>query len=99
MVAVVEQSPNTSEMRAHPPASSPSTLLMEPCYDDTQEEVQPSQDMPVIVETHTEPSEDVQVSDVSVMASGDMRWEGSCSQPKSQLRFLLQMMVSIQQMV
>lgn len=66
MVAVIEQSPNTSEMRAHPPASSPSTLLMEPCYDDTKEEVQPSQDMPIIVETHPEPSEEEQVSDVSV---------------------------------
>lgn len=85
MVAVIEQSPNTSEMRAHPPPSSPSTLLMESCYDDTQEEVQPSQDMPVIVETHLEPSEEEQ-------ASGH-------SQPKSQLRFLLQMMVSIQQML
>ncbi|XP_058231005.1 titin isoform X2 [Hemibagrus wyckioides] len=61
MVAVIEQSPNTSEMRAHPPTSSPSTLLMEPSYDDTQEDVQPSQDMPVIVETHSEPSEEEQL--------------------------------------
>ncbi|KAK3539051.1 hypothetical protein QTP86_023497, partial [Hemibagrus guttatus] len=61
MVAVIEQSPNTSEMRAHPPTSSPSTLLMEPSYNDTQEEVQPSQDMPVIVETHSEPSEEEQL--------------------------------------
>lgn len=49
-------------MRAHPPASSPSTLLMEQCYDGTQEETQPSQDMPIIVETYPAPSEDEQVS-------------------------------------
>ncbi|XP_053337512.1 uncharacterized protein LOC128509705 [Clarias gariepinus] len=61
MVAVIEQSPNMSEMRAHPTASSPSTLLMEPCYDDTQEVVQPCQDMPVVVETHPEPSEEEQL--------------------------------------
>ncbi|KAI4900202.1 hypothetical protein NFI96_000493 [Prochilodus magdalenae] len=61
MVAVIEQSPNTSETRAHPPASSPSTLLMEPSYDDVQEEVQPIQDLPVIVETHPEPSEEEQL--------------------------------------
>lgn len=69
MVAVIEQSPNTSEMRAHPPTSSPSTLLMEPSYDDTQEEVQPGQDMPVIVETHSEPSEEEQVSDDGMFIS------------------------------
>lgn len=74
MVAVIEQSPNTSEMRAHPTASSPSTLLMETCYDETQEEVQPSQDMPVIVETHTEPSEDEQVSDFSVYEYVHQSW-------------------------
>ncbi|XP_072520598.1 protein sidekick-2 isoform X2 [Salminus brasiliensis] len=60
MVAVIEQSPNTSETRAHPPASSPSTLLMEPSYDDVHEDVQPNQDLPVIVETHPEPSEEDQ---------------------------------------
>ncbi|XP_046697205.1 roundabout homolog 1 [Silurus meridionalis] len=61
MAAVIEQSPNTSEIRAHPPTSSPSTLLMESCYGDTQEEGQPSQDMPVIVETHPEPCEEEQL--------------------------------------
>ncbi|KAL7839800.1 hypothetical protein SRHO_G00264580 [Serrasalmus rhombeus] len=61
MVAVIEQSPNTSETRAHPPGSSPSTLLMEPSYDDVHEEVQPTQDLPVIVETHPEPSEEEQL--------------------------------------
>ncbi|KAI5613263.1 roundabout-like 1-like [Silurus asotus] len=61
MVAVIEQSPNISEIRAHPPTSSPSTLLMESCYGDTQEEGQPSQDMPVIVETHPEPCEEEQL--------------------------------------
>lgn len=64
MVAVIEQSPITSEMKANPPASSPSTLLMEPCYDDTEEDIQPTQDMPVIVETHPEPAKEEQVSDV-----------------------------------
>lgn len=64
MVAVIEQSPNTSEMRANPPTSSPSTLLMEPCYDETREEVKPCQDMPVTVETHPEPAEEQQVRDV-----------------------------------
>ncbi|XP_062873902.1 uncharacterized protein LOC134335307 [Trichomycterus rosablanca] len=52
MVAVIEQSPNTSETRAQRPASSPSTLLMEPSYEDAPEEVQPTRDFPVIVETH-----------------------------------------------
>uniref|UniRef100_A0A8B9HSP9 Ig-like domain-containing protein n=1 Tax=Astyanax mexicanus TaxID=7994 RepID=A0A8B9HSP9_ASTMX len=61
MVAVIEQSPNTSETRAHPPASSPSTLLMEPSYDDVNEDMQPSQGLPVIVETHSEPLEEDQL--------------------------------------
>ncbi|TST10039.1 Hemicentin-1 [Bagarius yarrelli] len=61
MVAVIEQSPNMSEIRAYPPASSPSTLLLEPSCDDAQVEFQPSQDMSVIVETHLKPSEDRQL--------------------------------------
>lgn len=80
MVAVIEQSPNTSQMRAHPPVSSPSTLLMEPCNEDTQEEVQPSHDMPIIVETHPEPSDEEQVSDILIykfVMNNDWRWAGS----------------------
>ncbi|XP_026881345.2 hemicentin-2 [Electrophorus electricus] len=61
MVAVIEQSPNTSETRACPPLSSPSTLLMEPSYDDIQEEVQPIRDLSVIVESHPETSEEEQL--------------------------------------
>ncbi|XP_076854215.1 uncharacterized protein LOC143509414 [Brachyhypopomus gauderio] len=61
VVAVIEQSPNTSETRARPPPSSPSTLMMEPSYDDIQEEVQTIQDLPVIVETHPESSDEEQL--------------------------------------
>lgn len=75
MVGVIEQSPNMSEMRANPPASSPSTLLMEPCYDNTQEEVQTSRDIPVIVETHPEPAEEQQVS-FSLGAYVCLSWPG-----------------------
>ncbi len=60
LVAVIEQSPNTSE-RALPTEVSPSTLMMEPQSDDLQEGVQSTQDLPVIVETHPEPREEDQV--------------------------------------
>lgn len=62
LVAVIEQSPNTSETRALPTESSPSTLMMEPPSDEVQEGVQSTQDLPVIVETHPEPREEDQVS-------------------------------------
>ncbi|XP_028831759.1 hemicentin-2 isoform X2 [Denticeps clupeoides] len=60
LVAVIEQSPNTSETRAHPPIPSTSTLMMEGSYDDVPE-VSPLHDLPVLVETHPDPSEDVQM--------------------------------------
>ncbi|XP_067294164.1 titin isoform X2 [Pseudorasbora parva] len=64
LVAVIEQSPNTSETRALPTESSPSTRMMEPQSDDVQEGVQSTQDLPVIVETHPEPREEDQLETI-----------------------------------
>ncbi|XP_016090019.1 hemicentin-1-like [Sinocyclocheilus grahami] len=64
LVAVIEQSPNTSETRALPTEGSPSTLMMEPPSDDLQEGVQSTQDIPVIVETHPEPREEDQLETI-----------------------------------
>ncbi|XP_051750752.1 uncharacterized protein LOC127513177 isoform X5 [Ctenopharyngodon idella] len=64
LVAVIEQSPNTSETRALPTESSPSTLMMEPPSDEVQEGVQSTQDLPVIVETHPEPREEDQLETI-----------------------------------
>ncbi|XP_043096276.1 Down syndrome cell adhesion molecule-like protein 1 homolog [Puntigrus tetrazona] len=63
-VAVIEQSPNTSETRALPIERRPSKLMMEPPSDDLQEGVQSNQDMPVIVETHPEPREEDQLETI-----------------------------------
>lgn len=68
LVAVIEQSPNTSETRALPTEGSPSTLMMEPPPDDLQEGVQSTQDLPVIVETHPEPREEDQVRTFMVLS-------------------------------
>ncbi|KAI2664360.1 Hemicentin-1 [Labeo rohita] len=64
LVAVIEQSPNTSETRALPTEGSPSTLMMEPPSDNLQEGVQSNQDLPVIVETHPEPREEDQLETI-----------------------------------
>ncbi|XP_057213012.1 hemicentin-1 isoform X1 [Triplophysa rosa] len=61
LVAVIEQSPNTSETRALPPESSPPVLPMEPSSSDDQ---QSGQDLPVIVETHPEPREEDQLETI-----------------------------------
>ncbi|XP_058631199.1 roundabout homolog 1 isoform X2 [Onychostoma macrolepis] len=64
LVAVIEQSPNTSETRALPTEGSPSTLMMEPPNDDFQEGIQSTHDLPVIVETHPEPREEDQLETI-----------------------------------
>nr|XP_055056647.1 hemicentin-1 isoform X2 [Misgurnus anguillicaudatus] len=64
MVAVIEQSPNTSETRAHPPEASSSTVVIDPPSGDDQDGVQSSQDMAVIVETHPEPREEDQLETI-----------------------------------
>ncbi|XP_073697551.1 uncharacterized protein [Garra rufa] len=64
LVAVIEQSPNTSETRALPTEGSPSMLMREPPSDDLQEGVQSTQDLPVIVETHPEPREEDQLETI-----------------------------------
>ncbi|XP_016383318.1 uncharacterized protein LOC107720193 [Sinocyclocheilus rhinocerous] len=64
LVAVIEQSPKTSETRALPTEGNPSTLMMEPPSDDLQEGVQSTQDIPVIVETHPEPREEDQLETI-----------------------------------
>ncbi|XP_045081667.1 uncharacterized protein LOC121584686 isoform X4 [Coregonus clupeaformis] len=61
LVAVIEQSPNTSDTRARPPAPSPVTVMIDPASDETQE-TQPlhTPEHSVIAETYPEPSEDTQ---------------------------------------
>ncbi|XP_052447962.1 titin-like [Carassius gibelio] len=64
LMAVIEQSPNTSETRALPTEASPSILMMEPPSDDVQECVQSTQGLPVIVETHPEPRQEDQLETI-----------------------------------
>ncbi|KAK6306587.1 hypothetical protein J4Q44_G00235120 [Coregonus suidteri] len=62
LVAVIEQSPNTSDTRARPPAPSPITVTIDPASDETQEtQPRPTPDHSVIAETYPEPNEDTQV--------------------------------------
>lgn len=61
-VAVIEQSPNTSDTRARPPGPSLVTVQMEPAFEDLQEETQPALDNhSVTVETYPEPILDTKV--------------------------------------
>lgn len=61
-VAVIEQSPNTSETRARPPGPSLVTVQMERTFDELQEDTQRSLDNhSVTVETYPEPILDTKV--------------------------------------
>ncbi|XP_034025373.1 uncharacterized protein LOC117509839 [Thalassophryne amazonica] len=79
-VAVIEQSPNTSDTRARPPGLSLVTVQVEPTSDDLQEDIQPTLDnCSVSVETYPEPILDTKV-DSSMDEKGC-----SLSQPSIQL--------------
>ncbi|XP_045081668.1 uncharacterized protein LOC121584686 isoform X5 [Coregonus clupeaformis] len=82
LVAVIEQSPNTSDTRARPPAPSPVTVMIDPASDETQE-TQPlhTPEHSVIAETYPEPSEDTQVDPFL-----DEEKECSLSHPSIQLQ-------------
>ncbi|XP_041642845.1 uncharacterized protein LOC121509488 [Cheilinus undulatus] len=61
-VAVIEQSPNTSDTRAQPPGPSLVTVQMEPTFDDVQEDTPPTLDNhSVTVETYPEPILDTKI--------------------------------------
>ncbi|XP_034728636.1 uncharacterized protein LOC117945315 isoform X2 [Etheostoma cragini] len=61
-VAVIEQSPNTSDTRARPPGPSLVTVQMEPTFEDLQEDTQPAlDDHLVTIETYPEPILDTKV--------------------------------------
>ncbi|XP_035591552.1 uncharacterized protein LOC118358160 isoform X1 [Oncorhynchus keta] len=64
LVAVIEQSPDTSDTRTRPPAPSPVTVMIDPAFDETQE-TQPrppsSSEHSVTAETYPEAIEDTQV--------------------------------------
>ncbi|XP_031685295.1 neurofascin [Oncorhynchus kisutch] len=64
LVAVIEQSPDTSDTRTRPPAPRPVTVMIDPAFDETQE-TQPrppsSPEHSVIAETYPEAIEDTQV--------------------------------------
>nr|XP_046203645.1 uncharacterized protein LOC124034458 isoform X2 [Oncorhynchus gorbuscha] len=79
LVAVIEQSPNTSDTRARPPAPSPVTVMIDPASDDTQPPHTPEHSF--IAETYLEPSEDTQVDHFL-----DEEKECSLSHPSIQLQ-------------
>lgn len=61
-VAVIEQSPSTSDTRSRPPGPSLVTVQMEPKFKDLQEDTQPAPDNhSVTVETYPEPILDTKV--------------------------------------
>ena len=61
-VAVIEQSPNTSDTRARPPGLSLVTVQMEPTFNDPQGDTLLDPDNhSVTVETHPEPTLDTEV--------------------------------------
>lgn len=61
-VAVIEQSPNTSDTRARPPGPSLVTVQMEPTFEDLQEDTQANLgNHSVTVETYPEPILDTKV--------------------------------------
>lgn len=62
-VAVIEQSPNTSDTRARPPGPSLVTVQMEPTFEELQEDnTTPTVDKhSVTVETYPEPIVDTKV--------------------------------------
>lgn len=61
-MAVIEQSPNTSDTRAQPPGPSLVTVQMEPTFKDLQADTPPAPDNhSVTVETYPEPILDTKV--------------------------------------
>ncbi|XP_061586257.1 uncharacterized protein LOC133451307 [Cololabis saira] len=61
-VAVIEQSPNTSDIRAQPTGTSLVTVEVEPAFEELQEFRQPAlQNNAVTVETHPEPMVDTKI--------------------------------------
>ncbi|XP_076585965.1 uncharacterized protein LOC143320324 isoform X2 [Chaetodon auriga] len=81
-VAVIEQSPNTSDTRARPPGPSLVTVQMEPTFEDLQEDTPPSLDNhSVTVETYPEP-----ILDTKIDASLEEEKGCSLSQPSIQLQ-------------
>ncbi|XP_074495166.1 uncharacterized protein LOC141769707 isoform X3 [Sebastes fasciatus] len=80
-VAVIEQSPNTSDTRARPPGPSLVTVQMEPTFED-QEDTQPAlDDHSVTVETYPEP-----LLDTKIDPSLEEEKGCSLSQPSIQLQ-------------
>ncbi|XP_078107416.1 uncharacterized protein LOC144518540 isoform X1 [Sander vitreus] len=81
-VAVIEQSPNTSDTRARPPGPSLVTVQMEPTFEDLQEDTQPAlDDHLVTVETYPEP-----ILDTKIDTSLEEEKGCSLSQPSIQLQ-------------
>ncbi|XP_068994405.1 uncharacterized protein [Embiotoca jacksoni] len=81
-VAVIEQSPNTSDTRARPPGPSLVTVQMEPTFEDLQEDTQPVLDNhSVTVETYPEP-----IADTKIDPSLEEEKGCSLSQPSIQLQ-------------
>ncbi|XP_035020948.2 mucin-5B isoform X1 [Hippoglossus stenolepis] len=79
-VAVIEQSPNTSDTRARPPGPSLVTVQMEPTFKDLQEDTQAALDNhSVTVETYPEP-----ILDTKIDPEEEKRY--SLSQPSIQLQ-------------
>ncbi|XP_051807178.1 hemicentin-1 [Acanthochromis polyacanthus] len=81
-VAVIEQSPNTSDTRARPPGPSLVTVQMEPPFEDLQAETPNTVDNhSVTVETHPEP-----IVDAKIDPSLEEEKGCSLSQPSIQLQ-------------
>ncbi|XP_030271966.1 hemicentin-2 isoform X1 [Sparus aurata] len=81
-VAVIEQSPNTSETRARPPGPSLVTVQMEPKFEDLHDDTQPALDNhSVTVETYPEPILDTKIDPCLEEEKGR-----SLSQPSIQLQ-------------
>ncbi|XP_019127342.2 uncharacterized protein LOC109141459 [Larimichthys crocea] len=81
-VAVIEQSPNTSDTRARPPGPSLVTVQMEHTSEDLQEDTQPALDNhSVTVETYPEP-----ILDTKIDPSLEEEKGCSLSQPSIQLQ-------------
>ncbi|XP_032371349.1 uncharacterized protein LOC116689109 [Etheostoma spectabile] len=81
-VAVIEQSPNTSDTRARPPGPSLVTVQIEPTFEDLQEDTQPAlDDHLVTIETYPEP-----ILDTKVEPSLEEEKGCSLSQPSIQLQ-------------
>ncbi|KAK9522239.1 hypothetical protein VZT92_018716 [Zoarces viviparus] len=81
-MAVIEQSPNTSDTQARPPGPSLVTVQMEPTFEDLQEDTQLALDNHLVtVETYPEPILDTKIDPALEDAKGC-----SVSQPSIQLQ-------------